>query len=175
MKYPEHESAIWQKLRDNTPHFKKDPGTKNLTYVRRREFTIENNPEEEGNVVAPILNDDEEQVAVDVELVVNVLTNNHEELSEKDKKLERYFQSELENLNHSTLLHMEPREKLPKVTMSDKIKERANKFLHLYLPTADTIPDIIVYAMGKATGYATVIKPKEGNENRPKKAGQCAN
>ena len=92
MKYPEHESAIWQKLRDNTPRFKKDPGTKNLTYVRRREFTIEDNPEEEGNVVAPVLsNDDEEQVAVDVELVVKVLINNHEKLSEKDKKLERYF------------------------------------------------------------------------------------
>ena len=63
---------------------------------------------------------------------------------------------------------METREKLPKVTMSDETQERANKILRLYLPSADTIPEI-VYAMGKATGYATGIKPKEENENRPKK------
>ena len=65
---------------------------------------------------------------------------------------------------------MEPREKLPKVTTSDEIQERANKIIRLYLPNADTIPEItdIVYAMGQAIGYATGIKPKEGNENRPK-------
>ena len=109
---------------------------------------------------------------MNVEVVENVRINNNEELSEKDKGFERYFQSELENLNHSTLLHMEPKEKLPKVTISDEIQERANKILRLYLPSADTIPEItdIVYAMGKAIGYATEIKPKEGNENRPKKA-----
>ena len=178
MKYPEHEPASWQKLRDNAPCFKKEPEIKNLILVRRREavhvpeVVIENNPEEKGNIVEPVVNDDEEeQVTVDVEVVENVLINNDEELSEKDKELERYFQSELENLNHSTLLNMEPREKLPKVTVSDEIQERANKILRLYLPTADTIPEItnIVYAMGKAIGYATGIKPKEGNENRPKK------
>ena len=67
---------------------------------------------------------------------------------------------------------MEPREKLPKVTMFHEIQERANEILRLYLPSADTIPEItnIVYAMGKAIGYATGIKPKEGNESRPKKA-----
>ena len=78
----------------------------------------------------------------------------------------------MENLNHSILLHMEPREKLLKVKLSGETQERANKILRLYLPSADTIPEItdIVYAMGKAIGYATGIKPKEGNENRPKKA-----
>ena len=183
MKYPEHESASWQELSDNAARFKKDPEIKNLILVRRREgvqvaeVAIENNPEEEGNIVEPVVNkDEEEQVAVDVEVVENVLINNDEKLSKKNKELERYFQSELENLNHSTLLHMEPREKLPKVKMSDEIEERANKILYLYLPSADTIPEItdIVYVMGKAIGYATGIKPKEGNENRPKKA-QCGN
>ena len=55
---------------------------------------------------------------------------------------------------------METSEKLLKV-----------KILHLYLPSADTIPEItnIIYAMGKATGYATGIKMK-GNENRLEKA-----
>ena len=67
---------------------------------------------------------------------------------------------------------MEPRDKLLKVTMTDEIQERVNKTLPLYLPSADTIPEItnIVYAMGKAIGYATGIKPKEGSENRSKKA-----
>ena len=116
-------------------------------------------------------NDEEEQVAVDVEVVENVQINNDGELSEKDKEFERHFQSELENLNHSTLLHMEPRKKLPKVTMSDEIQKRANKILPLYLPSADAIPEITdtVYVMEKAIGYATGIKPKEGNESRPKK------
>ena len=116
-------------------------------------------------------NHEQEQVAVDLEVVENVPINNNEELSEKYQEFERYFQSDLENLNHSTLPHMEPREKFPKVTMSDEIQERANKIVHLYLPSADTMPEItdIVYAMGKAIGYATGIKPKEGNENRTKK------
>ena len=50
-------------------------------------------------------------------------------------------------------------------------KEQANKILLLYLPSTDTIPEItdIVYDMGKATGYATGIKPKGENEKRPKK------
>ena len=125
--------------------------------VQVAEVAIENNPEEEGNIVEPVVNNnEEEQVPVDVEIVENVLINNDEELSEKDKQLERYFQSELENLNHSTLLHMEPKEKLPKVTMSDEIQERANNIFRLYLPSADAIPEItdIVYAMGKAIGYA---------------------
>ena len=37
--------------------------------------------------------DEEEQVTVDVEVVEKVLINNDEELSEKDKELEQYFQS----------------------------------------------------------------------------------
>ena len=171
MKYPEHESASWQKLRDNAARFKKDLEIKNLILVWQKEevqvaeVTIENNPDEKDNIVEPVVNnEEEEQVAVDVEVVENVLINNNEELSEKDKEFERCFQSELENLNHSTLLHMEPREKLPKVTMSDEIQERINKIFHLYLPIADTIPEItnIGDTMGNAIGYSTGMKPKEG-------------
>ena len=66
---------------------------------------IENNLDEEGNIVEPVVNNDGgKQVAVDVEEVEYVLVNDDEELSENDKELERYVQSELENLNHSTLL-----------------------------------------------------------------------
>ena len=61
-----------------------------------------NNPEEEGNIVEPVVNNDEEkQVVVDVEVVENVLINNDQDLSEKDKELEQYFQLNLENLNRS--------------------------------------------------------------------------
>ena len=121
MKYPEHESASWQKLGDNAARFKKDLEIKNLILVRCREevqvaeVTIENIPREEVNIVEQVVNnDEEEQVTVDVEVG----------------------------------------EKLPKVTMSDEIQERANNILRLYLPRADTILEItnIVYAMGKAIG-----------------------
>ena len=67
MKYREHESASLQKLRDNATRFKKNPEIKNLILVRWRgevqvpEVTIENNPEEEGNTVEPVANNDEEE------------------------------------------------------------------------------------------------------------------
>ena len=70
--------------------------------VQVAEVTIENNPEEEGNIVEPVVNNDEEkQVVVDVEVVENVLINNDQDLSEKDKELEQYFKLNLENLNRS--------------------------------------------------------------------------
>ena len=40
---------------------------------------------------------------------------------------------------------MEPREKLPKVKLSDEIQKRENEILRLYLPSADTVPDITSY------------------------------
>ena len=137
-KVPGHESASWQKLRDNATRFKKDLEIKNLILVQQREevqvveVKIQNSPEKEGNILEPVVNNDEEdQVAVDVEVVENVLINNYEELFYPFKELEQYFQFELENLNHFTLLRMEPREKLPKVKLSDEIQERANKILRL--------------------------------------------
>ena len=36
VKYPEHESAIWQKLRNNATRFIKDPEIKNLILARRK-------------------------------------------------------------------------------------------------------------------------------------------
>ena len=111
-------------------------------------------------------------MAVDVEVVENVLINKDEELAENNRELERSFQSELENLKHSILPHMEPREKLPKLTMSDEIQERTNKILRLYLPRADIIPEItdIAYAMKKAIGYATGLKPSGNRKERKLKA-----
>ena len=95
LKYSEHESASWQKLRDNVARFKKDLEIKILILVQWREevqvaeVTVENNPEEEGNIVQPVVNNDEEgQVEVDAEVVENVRINNNEELSKKNKELE---------------------------------------------------------------------------------------
>ena len=36
MKYPEHESTCWQKLRDNAGHFKKNPEIKNPCATKGR-------------------------------------------------------------------------------------------------------------------------------------------
>ena len=90
MKYPEHESASCQKLKSNAARFKKDSETKNLILVRRKEEVqvvevgTENNPEKEGNIVEPFVdNDEEEQITGDGEVLENVLIRNNEELSEK--------------------------------------------------------------------------------------------
>ena len=66
--------------------------------------------------------------------------------------MERYFNSELEKLNHSTALHIDSREKLPKIKLDAETQERANKILKWYLLNTDTIPEItdMMYAMGKA-------------------------
>ena len=49
--------------------------------VQAAEVGIENNPEEEGNIVEPVVNNDEEQVTVDIEVVENLRINNDKELS----------------------------------------------------------------------------------------------
>ena len=177
-KYPEYQSASWQKLEDNTARFKKDPEIKDLILVRQREMiqmaenVIENNLVEERDIDEPVVRNDEEEhegAGVD-EAIGNIRIG--VELTKKDKELEQYFIAELEKLNHSTLLHMEPREKLPKVTMDAEIQERSNKALRMYLPSADTIPRItdIVYAMRKAVGYAMGVRSKESNGNGVRKA-----
>ena len=119
-KYPEYQSASWQKLRDNAARFKKDPEIKDLILVRQREMiqmaenVIENNLVEERDIDEPaVRNGEEEQEGAGVdEAIGNIQIG--VELMEKDNELEQYFTAELEKLNHSTLLHMEPRKKLPK-------------------------------------------------------------
>ena len=184
VKYPEYQSASWQKLRDNAARFKKDPELKDLILVRQREEiqraeTEMRNEEEERNVDQPgeerngdeqidveqnMVEADDEELGVEVQIDVA--------LTEKDKELERFFNAELEQLNHSTALHMEPREKLPKVKLDAETHERANQILNLYLPNVDPIFEItdMVYAMGKAVAYTLGVKPKEKNQRRAKKA-----
>ena len=175
VKYPEYQSASWQKLRDNAARFKKEQEIKNLILVRRREevqiaeVAAENNLEALDEIDPPWNNGEGEQEVIDVEEVDIQID---EDFSEEDKELKRYFQTELEKMNHCTTLHMESREKLPKVVLTAEIQDKANKILEMYLENVDTLPEIIdiVYAMGKAVGYATGVKPKDGVENRAGRA-----
>ena len=177
MKYPEYQEASWQKLRDNAARFEKEPEKRNLILVRRRqevEMDIAGLREIEPEVVNevdPELQDNEIEPETDeAEVLHNMQAE--EELSEADKELERFFQTELENLNRCTMLQLELREKLPKVLLSDVIQTRANKILEKYLRSADTISEIIdtVYTMGKSVGGVMEVKPKVGNDNRCRKA-----
>ena len=140
--------------------------------IQRGKIVIENNEAEERNIDEPgMRNDEDEQEIADAEELAGDIQIDLQ-LTEKDKELERFFIAELEQLEHSSLLRMEPRQALPKVKMDSEIQERANKVLRLYLPSADTIPEItdIIYSTGKAVGHATGVKPKERNENGARKA-----
>ena len=140
--------------------------------IQTGEIVIENNEAEERNIDEPgMRNDEDEQEIADAEELAGDIQIDSQ-LTEKDKELERFFIAELEQLEHSSLLHMELRQALSKVKMDSEIQERANKILRFYLPSADTIPEItdIIYSMGKAVGHATGVKQKERNENRARKA-----
>ena len=168
IKYPEYQSESWQKLRDNAACFKKDQELKDLMLVRQRqeiqraEMVMRNEELEERNTDEPEEHNAGEQIVRNIEIDQNMVDADNielvvelqidKELTEKDKEIEQYFNSELEQLNHSTAIHMEPREKLPKIKLNAETQERANKILNLYLPNTDTIPEItdMVYAMGKA-------------------------
>ena len=130
IKYHGYRSASCQKMRDNAAQFKKDPELKNLILVRQREeiqraeIAMRNEGVEERNADEPIVRNDEKKQnlaeADGDELVVDVQID--VELTEEDKELERFFNAELEELNHSTALHMEPRESLMQRPMKEQIK-----------------------------------------------------
>ncbi len=157
VKYPEYQSASWQKLRDNAARFKKEQEIKNFILVRRREevqiaeVAAENNLEALDEIDPPLNNGEGEEEVIDVEEVDIQID---EDFSKEDKELKRYFQTELEKMNHCTTLHMESREKLPKVILTAEIQDRANQILEMYLKNVHTLPEIIdiVYEMGKPLG-----------------------
>ena len=115
MKYSEYQAASWQKLRDNVARFKKEPEIRNLILVRQRqevEMDVASLREIEPEVVNEVLQelqDNEIEPETDeTEVVHNMQAE--EELSEANKELERFFQTELENHNRCTMLQLEPRE-----------------------------------------------------------------
>ena len=71
------------------------------------------------------------------------------------------------------LLNLEPRDKRPKVTLTDQLKISTNKLLSIYLINADTIPEITdkLYAMGKAIGHKLGAGQKQQSGSRRQKAG----
>ena len=83
------------------------------------------------------------------------ITLPREEITGKDQDLKEMLTIHLENLTHSSLLQIEPKEKLPKVKYNNQLKESANRLLDIYLQEVGTIPEICdeVYAMGTAIGF----------------------
>ena len=77
-----------------------------------------------------------------------------EELKEEDQDLKEMLIIQLENLTHSSLLQIEPREKLPKAKFNNQLKKSA-RVLDIYLKEVDTFPEIgdKVYAMGRGIGF----------------------
>ena len=148
--YPEYRDVSWQKLRDNTARFEKDLEVINLILVRRRneiqqETTQEEDlPEENHKARNDINNNDTNNNGV--------VDKQTDKLIEDDKELERFFQIQIEAMDHCSLLHLEPREKLPKMKLANANEGSANRVLDRYLIDVNNIPEITdkVYAMGKA-------------------------
>ena len=184
-KYPKYQSAGLQTLRDNAARFKKDPVLQDLILVRKRDEVLR--PEvvmrnDEEDLVDDRPTEDElleeepdsrtdregqEEISANVgEITEEAQTE--EALQEKDKELELTFKAALEKLKPSTMLYIEPREKLPKVKLDDDITKRADKILDLYLLKAKTIPELtdIVYAMGKAVADTIGMKMKEKTQKK---------
>ena len=90
-----------------------------------------------------------------------------EVLDAKDQELEKPFITHLENLCHCSMLELVPREKLPKVRLTNELQKSANKILKMYLKSADTLPEVtdIVYAMEKAIDR-THKRTVEGGNHR---------
>ena len=126
-KYPEYQQVSWQKLRDNAARFKKEPELMSLILVRQREEQPqdqEKQQEEEEEqtdferVIVNPVNNEEEQAGNNIE-EAQLIELPTEELTEEDQDLKAIFITQLENLTHSSLLQMEPREKLPKARISN--------------------------------------------------------
>ena len=110
------------------------------------------------------VNNEEEQAGNNIEEAKQIELP-REELKEENQDLKAMFITQLENLTHSSLLQLEPREKLPKGRFDNQLKEIANQILDIYLKEVDTIPEICdkVYAMGRAIGF-TLGKLVEGDQ-----------
>ena len=91
----------------------------------------------------------------------------------KDQELEKTFITHLVNLCHCSMLELVPREKLPKVTLTDELHKSANKILKIYLKCADTLTEVtdIVYAMRKAIGSHLGVKQRDNDSTRKRIAG----
>ena len=116
------------------------------------------------------------QAEVDEEYVGNNIEDDErieilrEIFTEEDQDLEAEFINQLENLTHSSLIQIDPREKLPKAKLDNQLKESAKRILSVYLKEVDTIPEICdkVYAMGRAIGIklGKLVEVNHGNRKK---------
>ena len=187
-KYPEYQQASWQKLRDSAARLKKAPELMSLILVRQREEQPQEmeQPQDQEQQQQQGEEGDEEQIdfqivnvnqaEADEEYVGNNIEDDEqikilrEILTEEDQDLEAKFINQLENLTHSSLIQIDPREKLPKVKLDNQLKESAKRILSAYLKEVDTIPEICdkVYAMGRAIGIklGKLVEVNHGNRKK---------
>ena len=68
------------------------------------------------------VNNEEEQAGNNIE-VAEPIELPKKELTEEDQDLKAMFITQLENFNHSSLLQLEPREKLSKARINNQLKK----------------------------------------------------
>ena len=123
------------------------------------------------------VNDIEEKQVKNNDMDAERIKLPREELTEEDQDLKEMFSMQLENLIHSLLLQIEPREKLRKARFDNHVKESANQILDIYLKEVDTIPEICdkVYAMGTAIGFKLGKLLESDSSERKKKSANGGN
>ena len=136
MEYPEYQDASWKKLKDNAARFKKEKEVTNLILVRQLEEIHQNMDEQEveKEVEVPETQNDVNETGSNEEVVENLPEI---VLDENNKELEQSLPSQLDEIDHCTLLNLEPRDKLPKLTLTDQLKISAKKLLPIFLINAD--------------------------------------
>ena len=180
-KYSEYQQASWQRLRDNAGRFNKEPELMNLILVQKREEQPqdrEQQQEEEEEqidfkkVVVNQVNINEEMQVENNGMDAEQIELPREELAEEGKDLKKMFIIQLENLIHSSLLQIEPKEKFPKAKFDNQLKESANRVLDIYLKEVDTIPEICdkVNATGRVIGFNLKKLVESDNSERKKKS-----
>ena len=98
------------------------------------------------------VNNEEEQVRNDIEEAERIELP-REEHTEEDQNRKAMFIIQLENLTHSSLLQIEPGEKLPKARFDNQLKESSNRVLDMYLKEVDAIPEICDNYYGKSNWF----------------------
>ena len=157
-------SKLAETIRDNAARFKKETELMNLILVRKREeqpHDQEQQQEEEEQqidferIIINQVNIIEEKQVKNKDMDAERIKLPREELTEEDQDLKEMFSMQFENLTHSLLLQIEPREKLRKARLDNHVKESANQILDIYLKEVDTTPEICdkVYAMRTAIGF----------------------
>ena len=181
MGLPEQASVSIHNLRNNASCFQKEPGIGNLILVRnrseidRQQDRVHEDPSNhqiDHGAERDSVRDDRVQEA---NRFVNEIDNKQElrtVIRLKDEELENTFNQILQDLEHNTILKMEPRKKLPKLKLISDIDESANRIRNEYLHGDENILKITgkVYAIRKAIGIKSGTVHKETDscsKNKP--------